>query len=121
MYSPLRKVPALFIQTQLDGSGAKNLIVKNGAAKYPDVLGKNVFENGEFFKIQFPKTQLLGRPLIHISEPTRLLSISYAVFCLKKKKKNTNKKTKKKQQQKQQHTTDNQQQQDAHSQHNTRI
>src|SRR5678816_4689873 len=29
----------------------------------------------------------LGRrlSLIHISEPTRLLSISYAVFCLKKK------------------------------------
>eukprot|EP00658_Telonema_sp_P-2_P050414 TRINITY_DN38453_c0_g1_i1.p1 TRINITY_DN38453_c0_g1~~TRINITY_DN38453_c0_g1_i1.p1 ORF type:complete len:329 (+),score=72.61 TRINITY_DN38453_c0_g1_i1:141-1127(+) len=27
--------------------------------------------------------------LIHISEPTRLLSISYAVFCLKKKKKTT--------------------------------
>src|SRR5678816_1377842 len=25
--------------------------------------------------------------LIHISEPTRLMSISYAVFCLKKKKK----------------------------------
>src|SRR5678815_6085621 len=30
--------------------------------------------------------------LIHISEPTRLLSISYAVFCLKKKKKKKNKK-----------------------------
>eukprot|EP00658_Telonema_sp_P-2_P063216 TRINITY_DN51934_c0_g1_i1.p1 TRINITY_DN51934_c0_g1~~TRINITY_DN51934_c0_g1_i1.p1 ORF type:complete len:134 (-),score=42.42 TRINITY_DN51934_c0_g1_i1:37-438(-) len=33
-----------------------------------------------------------GKPhelsLIHISEPTRLLSISYAVFCLKKKNKN---------------------------------
>src|SRR5674536_307260 len=29
--------------------------------------------------------------LIHISEPTRLLSISYAVFCLKKKKKTTKK------------------------------
>src|SRR5678815_5846899 len=34
----------------------------------------------------------IGQPhwslsLIHISEPTRLLSISYAVFCLKKKKK----------------------------------
>eukprot|EP00658_Telonema_sp_P-2_P085541 TRINITY_DN9777_c0_g1_i3.p2 TRINITY_DN9777_c0_g1~~TRINITY_DN9777_c0_g1_i3.p2 ORF type:complete len:168 (+),score=41.74 TRINITY_DN9777_c0_g1_i3:310-813(+) len=27
--------------------------------------------------------------LIHISEPTRLLSISYAVFCLKKKKQKT--------------------------------
>src|SRR5678815_4722385 len=29
----------------------------------------------------------LSLTLIHISEPTRLLSISYAVFCLKKKKK----------------------------------
>src|SRR5678815_4818241 len=27
--------------------------------------------------------QVLGLSLIHISEPTRLLSISYAVFCLK--------------------------------------
>ena len=27
--------------------------------------------------------------LIHISEPTRLRRISYAVFCLKKKKKNS--------------------------------
>src|SRR5678815_4250034 len=31
--------------------------------------------------------QVLQLSLIHISEPTRLLSISYAVFCLKKKKK----------------------------------
>src|SRR5678815_396793 len=30
--------------------------------------------------------------LIHISEPTRLLSISYAVFCLKKKKKKKDRK-----------------------------
>src|SRR5678815_6043210 len=30
---------------------------------------------------------VLKLSLIHISEPTRLLSISYAVFCLKKKKK----------------------------------
>ena len=29
---------------------------------------------------------LVNLSLIHISEPTRLLSISYAVFCLKKKK-----------------------------------
>ena len=28
-----------------------------------------------------------GLSLIHISEPTRLLSTSYAVFCLKKKMK----------------------------------
>src|SRR5450756_3221725 len=33
-----------------------------------------------------------GLSLIHISEPTRLGMISYAVFCLKKKKKTTTKK-----------------------------
>src|SRR5665254_17143 len=32
-------------------------------------------------------SSLLVLSLIHISEPTRLLSISYAVFCLKKTKK----------------------------------
>eukprot|EP00658_Telonema_sp_P-2_P081959 TRINITY_DN8541_c0_g1_i3.p1 TRINITY_DN8541_c0_g1~~TRINITY_DN8541_c0_g1_i3.p1 ORF type:complete len:146 (+),score=25.79 TRINITY_DN8541_c0_g1_i3:96-533(+) len=32
-------------------------------------------------------TPAMWLSLIHISEPTRLLSISYAVFCLKKKKK----------------------------------
>src|SRR5678815_5882679 len=35
--------------------------------------------------------RVLNLSLIHISEPTRLLSISYAVFCLKKKKKKINK------------------------------
>ena len=34
--------------------------------------------------------QFIDLSLIHISEPTRLLSISYAVFCLKKKKTNKN-------------------------------
>eukprot|EP00658_Telonema_sp_P-2_P080124 TRINITY_DN7905_c0_g1_i1.p1 TRINITY_DN7905_c0_g1~~TRINITY_DN7905_c0_g1_i1.p1 ORF type:complete len:166 (-),score=34.56 TRINITY_DN7905_c0_g1_i1:62-559(-) len=38
--------------------------------------------------------QTLDLSLIHISEPTRLLSISYAVFCLKKKKKDVNNTTK---------------------------
>src|SRR5674536_266434 len=33
-----------------------------------------------------PVLPALHLSLIHISEPTRLLSISYAVFCLKKKK-----------------------------------
>src|SRR5674536_249799 len=38
--------------------------------------------------------KIINLSLIHISEPTRLLSISYAVFCLKKKKKKQkNKKT----------------------------
>ena len=32
------------------------------------------------------KVSIYSLSLIHISEPTRLLSISYAVFCLKNKK-----------------------------------
>ena len=45
-------------------------------AEYPDI-GSNFF----------PAVLL---SLIHISEPTRLGMISYAVFCLKKKKKKKN-------------------------------
>src|SRR5659263_743056 len=44
--------------------------------------------------------KVLGLSLIHISEPTRLGMISYAVFCLKKKKKKKEKKKKKKKQKK---------------------
>eukprot|EP00658_Telonema_sp_P-2_P005934 TRINITY_DN12238_c0_g1_i5.p1 TRINITY_DN12238_c0_g1~~TRINITY_DN12238_c0_g1_i5.p1 ORF type:complete len:139 (-),score=49.55 TRINITY_DN12238_c0_g1_i5:10-426(-) len=40
--------------------------------------------NGNNVALLVPGSEL---SLIHISEPTRLLSISYAVFCLKKKKK----------------------------------
>ena len=39
--------------------------------------------------VSWLRSQILS--LIHISEPTRLLSISYAVFCLKKKKKKQHK------------------------------
>eukprot|EP01017_Pseudomicrothorax_dubius_P027843 TRINITY_DN3255_c0_g1_i3.p1 TRINITY_DN3255_c0_g1~~TRINITY_DN3255_c0_g1_i3.p1 ORF type:complete len:105 (+),score=6.02 TRINITY_DN3255_c0_g1_i3:541-855(+) len=39
-----------------------------------------------FITYQYPMYSALILSLIHISEPTRLLSISYAVFCLKKKK-----------------------------------
>eukprot|EP00658_Telonema_sp_P-2_P017981 TRINITY_DN17029_c0_g1_i1.p1 TRINITY_DN17029_c0_g1~~TRINITY_DN17029_c0_g1_i1.p1 ORF type:complete len:117 (-),score=31.94 TRINITY_DN17029_c0_g1_i1:66-416(-) len=44
---------------------------------------------GSVITKHMPTTKLLLLSLIHISEPTRLLSISYAVFCLKKKKQNT--------------------------------
>src|SRR5450759_1887218 len=39
-----------------------------------------------------PHVLVYALSLIHISEPTRLGMISYAVFCLKKKKKNKKKK-----------------------------
>src|SRR5659263_730218 len=44
-----------------------------------------------------PSRTIANLSLIHISEPTRLGMISYAVFCLKKKK-NKNKKKKKQKQ-----------------------
>ena len=44
---------------------------------------------GVLYILEFLGDKLLKLSLIHISEPTRLLSISYAVFCLKKKTKTT--------------------------------
>src|SRR5678816_4655779 len=41
----------------------------------------------EVFLVEEPMAAAIGAGL-PITEPTRLLSISYAVFCLKKKKKN---------------------------------
>ena len=52
-----------------------------------DDLSKSFLRNS----IPFKKRPL---SLIHISEPTRLLSISYAVFCLKKKENNKQEKGK---------------------------
>ena len=61
---------------------------------YADYLGENGFTvDLRTVNDLEPIRQRFGIPeglsLIHISEPTRLLSTSYAVFCLKKKKHNT--------------------------------
>ena len=67
--------------------------------KIEEVLSEGVTTS--FFKAGPNKIELLEATnldspiaklsLIHISEPTRLRRISYAVFCLKKKKKKTKK------------------------------
>eukprot|EP00658_Telonema_sp_P-2_P052048 TRINITY_DN40197_c0_g1_i1.p1 TRINITY_DN40197_c0_g1~~TRINITY_DN40197_c0_g1_i1.p1 ORF type:complete len:213 (-),score=39.39 TRINITY_DN40197_c0_g1_i1:15-653(-) len=68
----------------------------SGLSISPDVLPARVNQH----RRRAVRTEVIERDLslIHISEPTRLLSISYAVFCLKKKKKkqkiNKRKKTK---------------------------
>src|SRR5450756_2784860 len=49
--------------------------------------------------------KILELSLIHISEPTRLGMISYAVFCLKKKKKNQKKNKTRQKYQKKKHKT----------------
>ena len=45
------------------------------------LLPPTVFDQGEV--VEAMRYSLMNLSLIHISEPTRLLSISYAVFCLK--------------------------------------
>src|SRR5450756_3198886 len=50
--------------------------------------GTSLWLLGSAFDVQDPEASALEHlSLIHISEPTRLGMISYAVFCLKKKNK----------------------------------
>eukprot|EP00658_Telonema_sp_P-2_P082868 TRINITY_DN8838_c0_g1_i1.p1 TRINITY_DN8838_c0_g1~~TRINITY_DN8838_c0_g1_i1.p1 ORF type:complete len:138 (-),score=26.71 TRINITY_DN8838_c0_g1_i1:35-448(-) len=51
-----------------------------------NIRGYNIHTAQQSVQLRHHKDSVLS--LIHISEPTRLLSISYAVFCLKKKKQN---------------------------------
>src|SRR5678815_2733833 len=60
--------PAAHTNVYLVGPDAGPVAVIDPGSPYPD------------------QQAILDLSLIHISEPTRLLSISYAVFCLKKKK-----------------------------------
>src|SRR5678816_4846311 len=54
-------------------------------ASAKDFINRKTKEGTPWF-CYFNTTRMHILSLIHISEPTRLLSISYAVFCLKKKK-----------------------------------
>src|SRR5665254_24605 len=77
-----------FVTDRATGAGA-------GTASGTSGRSKRASGGGEYTAASI---QVLS--LIHISEPTRLLSISYAVFCLKKKKKKTKTIKKKKEQNK---------------------
>src|SRR5450756_2725264 len=86
--------PADFPEAALDGIGR---------AHHPSVLGWTVEEAQQAVDVPLQAGDCSRRllapapgpspvrllSLIHISEPTRLGMISYAVFCLKKKKKKT--------------------------------
>eukprot|EP00658_Telonema_sp_P-2_P051537 TRINITY_DN3960_c0_g1_i12.p1 TRINITY_DN3960_c0_g1~~TRINITY_DN3960_c0_g1_i12.p1 ORF type:complete len:365 (+),score=91.16 TRINITY_DN3960_c0_g1_i12:94-1188(+) len=67
------------------------LAISNNVVIVSSITCGNVFWWSSLVALTSPLTVTLS--LIHISEPTRLLSISYAVFCLKKKKKNKTHKT----------------------------
>src|SRR5678816_3468064 len=64
---------------------------------HPEILSRSARIESEILRreaiLEVKEGAELKLSLIHISEPTRLLSISYAVFCLKKKKKNKQKNT----------------------------
>src|SRR5674536_379880 len=60
-----------------------------GPRRHADFAGYTRKRSGRY-PCRSKHRSLLSLSLIHISEPTRLLSISYAVFCLKKKKKKNN-------------------------------
>src|SRR5678816_586586 len=59
-------------------------------ADEPEKVNSDPYGDGWMIRVQMSNPgevdSMLTLSLIHISEPTRLLSISYAVFCLKKKK-----------------------------------
>ena len=79
---------------QAKGTALVNLLQLDAEEKVNAVIHIKDFNDGKYLIFMtkhgtIKKTELkeYDLSLIHISEPTRLLSISYAVFCLKKKKK----------------------------------
>src|SRR5674536_5804 len=75
--------------TQYTTTEAMELIVKTSKAKFDETVevALKLGVDPRHADQQVRGAVVLPLSLIHISEPTRLLSISYAVFCLKKKKK----------------------------------
>src|SRR5678815_1121857 len=67
-------------QRDIPASASPHALGAPGSSSYAWEQGRNWTR---WRRLAYPLEDL---SLIHISEPTRLLSISYAVFCLKKKK-----------------------------------
>src|SRR5678815_3125933 len=80
----VRKLPKQYAELQSGSAHFK--IVGMSPEEYPKLPKE---ESASLVSVPGPVLLEMIRKLslIHISEPTRLLSISYAVFCLKKKKK----------------------------------
>src|SRR5665648_179123 len=65
--------------------------LKRQSVKAPKSLNVKTSIKDKVKKTERKKRHTIYLSLIHISEPTRLGMISYAVFCLKKKKKKKHK------------------------------
>ena len=77
--------------TQSRSSAASDVYKRQGLAFLAPLLVEAGLPDAaqSIYSLYHPFCHQLALSLIHISEPTRLLSISYAVFCLKKQKKQT--------------------------------
>eukprot|EP00831_Metopus_contortus_P017825 TRINITY_DN17541_c0_g1_i1.p2 TRINITY_DN17541_c0_g1~~TRINITY_DN17541_c0_g1_i1.p2 ORF type:complete len:114 (-),score=34.12 TRINITY_DN17541_c0_g1_i1:72-413(-) len=71
----------------LNMSNLSKPIAQKAIKKAVDIINFVGSKIGKDPNIKEPKVKEIWLSLIHISEPTRPLYISYAVFCLKKKKK----------------------------------
>src|SRR5678815_6008940 len=65
--------------------GGKGYVLKQSAGEELILAIKQVLAGHKYVTPLIATEWVQDLSLIHISEPTRLLSISYAVFCLKKK------------------------------------
>src|SRR5660398_233436 len=85
--SPARRVQ---YANQEDGTGRADrgfvFLAMGGEAHATDHAVMKMTKDGLGSYLTDAKMMTLYLSLIHISEPTRLRRISYAVFCLKKKK-----------------------------------
>src|SRR5450756_2414210 len=95
-FSALAETLTVGTAVQVTGTGGDGLNVRSSAATSGTVVGaekdgaRGVVQEGPvasggfiWWRVQW-KSGVMGLSLIHISEPTRLGMISYAVFCLKK-------------------------------------
>src|SRR5678815_2679151 len=85
-WPPLLAVAVVLLAGALMGVLHGLLITRLGLQPFLVTLCGLLLYRGLARYIAADVVQGFGLSLIHISEPTRLLSISYAVFCLKKKK-----------------------------------
>ena len=65
--------------SKISDKGNFRILLEENGMNYPKYQIITKYEQLDFKKIEFPVLSL-----IHISEPTRRVVISYAVFCLKK-------------------------------------
>src|SRR5678815_1658986 len=82
----LREVRLALLEADVNFKVARDFIDRVKTKSIGEEVVQSIQPGQQIIKIIHDELVDLLLSLIHISAPTRLLSISYAVFCLKKKK-----------------------------------